>query len=200
MINSGWKLKPVTPPAVEPVTLARAKRHMRVVISDEDEDITSMIKAARMAAEEYTRRAFVYQVWDAAYPCFPTYGIRLPKPPLISLISVNYTDDDDVYQLLPSDQYRVDSFAEPGVILRPNGVRWPIITQAGPRVVIRFAAGYPQGAGSPGDDAENVPDPIKAAILLHVGEMYENRDVAAEMPMACESLLHPYRVYGWGDA
>lgn len=52
--------------------------------------------------------------------------------------------------------------------------------------VIRFRAGYPDG----------VPAPIRMAILLHVGSLYENREQSAEKwapTRAYEALLAPYR-------
>lgn len=201
MTNSGWKLKSITAPAVEPVSLDEAKAHLRVVTSHEDADISRMIVAAREAAEQYTRRAFVAQVWEAGYEQFPDCGVfELAKPPLIDVVSVSYTDDDDAEQTLSENTYTVDDYSEPARILRKRDTTWPTLTEYGIRVRVRFMAGYPQGSGSPSDDAENVPEAIRSAILLHVAEMFENRDTAAAMPAACESLLHPYRVYGWGDA
>ncbi|QLY36012.1 phage gp6-like head-tail connector protein [Citrobacter freundii] len=47
----------------------------------------------------------------------------------------------------------------------------------------------------PGDD-------VKAAMLLLIGNWYENResvvigDTVAEVPFAVEALLQPYRIYG----
>lgn len=43
----------------EPVTLERAKQHLRVVNNDEDALITSYITAAREYAEKYQNRVFV---------------------------------------------------------------------------------------------------------------------------------------------
>jgi hypothetical protein len=47
-----------------------------------------------------------------------------------------------------------------------------------------------------------VPAPIKAAVLLMVGDLYENRETVAEgapapveMSMTVERLLSPYRVW-----
>lgn len=199
MTNSGWKLKLVTPPVVEPVTLEEAKEQCRVVISADDAFLTGCIIAAREAAELYTRRAFVAQTWEAGFERFPEC-FELAKPPLIRVVEITYTDDDGVAQTLAADQYTVDDYSQPARVLRPRSVTWPVLTETGIRVRVRFEAGYERGEGSPANDAANVPEGIRQAIKLHVGEMYENRDVAHAMPQACESLLHPYRVYGWGDA
>ncbi len=199
MTTSGWNLKLITPPAVEPVSLDEAKEHLRVVIADDDALIAGLIVAARQAAENYTRRAFVAQTWEAGYSAFPCHAFELAKPPLIEVVSVSYTDDDDVAQTLSASLYVVDDYAEPAKLIRKRNATWPAITEMGARVRIRFTAGY-AGEGSPANGAENVPEAIKQAIKLHLGEMYENREAATAMPQACESLLHPYRVYGWGDA
>lgn len=206
MTNSGWNLKLITPPAVEPVTLEQAREHLRVFITDDDDFITRLIVAARQAAENYTRRAFVAQEWEAGYQSFPCDGFELAKPPLIGLSAITYTDDDDVEQTLPASDYTVDDYSAPAKVYRKRTASWPVLTENGTRVRVRFVAGYPQGEGSPGDEAANVPDAIKHAILLHLGHMYENREavnvgnITTELPLAYDSLLHPYRVYGWGDA
>ena len=67
----------------------------------------------------------------------------------------------------------------------------PVIDQDDPvdengEVRIRFRAGYPDG----------VPAPIRAAILLHVGTLYQNREQEAdkfEPTRVYEALLAPYR-------
>lgn len=198
MTTSGWKLKLVTPPSVEPVSLEEAKGHLRVTITDDDSEITRYIKAAREAAESFTRRAFVTQTWELGlYSLDPT--IELPKPPLISVVGITYTDQDGAEQTLRTTDYVVDDYTEPGLIYRARAASWPALTpESGVRAKVRFTAGY-RGQGSPGDGAENVPEMVKVAILLHVGEMYENRQTATAMPAACETLLHPFRVYGWDD-
>ena len=52
-------LQLVTPPAEEPVSLAEARLHLRVDFTDDDALITSLIAAARQAAETLTGRQFV---------------------------------------------------------------------------------------------------------------------------------------------
>lgn len=58
---------------------------------------------------------------------------------------------------------------------------------------VRYRAGYADGA---------VPAPIRHAILLMVGHLYENRMAVTAatnmgvMPMGVDALLSPYRVWG----
>ena len=60
--------------AVEPVTLAEAKAHLRIEteVTDEDTFVGSLIKASRLFCEHKTRRVFIDQTWtltfDAGFP------------------------------------------------------------------------------------------------------------------------------------
>ena len=56
-------LKLVTPPATEPVTLAELKAWAKIDTDADDALITSLLAAARQAAEDYTRRSFITQSW-----------------------------------------------------------------------------------------------------------------------------------------
>lgn len=47
-------LQLLTPPTAEPVSLVEAKLHLRVDFNDDDALITSLITAARQAAETIT--------------------------------------------------------------------------------------------------------------------------------------------------
>ena len=54
-------------------------------------------------------------------------------------------------------------------------------------------------------EASAVPRPIRQAILLLIGTMYENREsvlvaqgvTVAQLPFGVDALLMPYRIFGW---
>ena len=186
----------VTGPAVEPVSRDEAKAHLRVDLSDDDTLIDSLITAARVHVEQHLRRALVTQTWDLVLDCFPAgREIRLPLPPLASVTSISYTDDGGGAGSVDAGEYVVDTDREPGRLVLKSGGTWPAVTLrevAGVRV--RYVAGYGNAAA--------VPGPIKQAILLLVGTLYENREdtlvaqgvTVMRLPFGVEALLMPYKV------
>lgn len=185
------KLVTVTAPAEEPITLAEAKLHLRVEIDEDDNPITAWITTARIAVEYFTQRALTTQTFDLYLDQFPDGNyIKLPRPPLQSVTWVKYTDDEGNVYTLPSSQYVVDVYGEPGRVVLKNGYSWPTTElQVVNGVQVRFVAGY--GA------AANVPESFKSAMYLKIGDLYENREntviqpgaVPTSLPAGAESLL-----------
>lgn len=97
-IHFGHKL--LTAPAVEPVTTAEAKSHMRVGTTDDDTLIGNLITAVRQHTESLTRRIFVGAIWQYTLDAFPSgrEPIVLPKSPLLFLKRVRYVDPNGVTQ------------------------------------------------------------------------------------------------------
>ena len=61
----------ISPPAVEPVTLADMKAHLRVTHDSEDAMIASLIKAAREELEQAAGLALISQGWRLYLDCWP---------------------------------------------------------------------------------------------------------------------------------
>ena len=74
-------LKLITAPAAEPVLLADAKLHLRVDHIADDDLITSLITAAREAAEHLTGRALITQTWERVLGAFPSSAPTRPALP-----------------------------------------------------------------------------------------------------------------------
>lgn len=186
----------ITAPAIEPVTTAEAKAHLRVDIADDDTLIDNLVKAAREQAESFTGRALLTQTWEYALDGFPAENhIDLPKPPLQSVTSVTYYDTDGAAHTFAATSYYVDKSMEPGRLVLDYGETWPSETlrPSSGAVVIKFKAGY-------GDAATTVPQSIRQAILLLVGHWYEAREaiivgtISTELPMTVKYLLWPSRM------
>lgn len=166
----------VTAPSGEPVTLAEAKAHLRVDITDDDVSIAGFIKGAREQFELDTRRALITQTWDLTLDAFPSASeLELPLPPLASVTSITYKDVDGNVQTFPAASYVVDVSELFGRIVLKSGYTWPSTTLwAAGAVVVRFVAGYGAAAA--------VPQGAKQAILLLVAYWYENREAVAVQP------------------
>lgn len=172
----------ITPPAVG---LDEAKLQVRSDAADTSEDglIQSYIVAATAAAEHLLGRALVTQTWKLQADGFPVGAMELGRPPVRNVSSIQYLDADGVQQTLDPSQYSL--CADP---LAPTVTgTWPVGTE----VVVTFEAGY----GS----VDQVPESIRAWILLHVGALYANREVVVgassvvTLPFA-DGLLDRYRV------
>lgn len=189
-----YSLALVTGPASEPVTLSEAKAHLKVEHSDDDTLITSLIKAARGYCETYTRRAFITQTWDLFMDEFPPSSdepIFIHNPKLQSVTHVKYFDINNVEQTWAGANYQVDIATEPGRILPVDGTTWPAVKRRMNAVNVRYVAGY--GAAS------DVPQEIKQAMLLLIGDWYENREDSSltnsgASSHAIKSLLYSKRV------
>jgi len=190
----------ITPPAAEPISLEEAKAHLRVDHDTDDALISMLIGAARQDCEEWTARAFVTQTWELVVDAFPTNEILIPRPPLQSITSIKYDDGDGFEQTLSSTEYVVDDVSQPGWVV-PVTTGWPSSIFEGINAVrIRYVAGYATSGNSPDNLADNVPGPIKAAIMLRLGQLYEHREdviagtTAVALPNGAEFLLRQYRV------
>lgn len=200
------KLKLVTAPSSEPVTLSDAKMHLRVDLSFTNDDgyISGLIMAARAYIEDVTGRALVTQTWDMWLDRWPSVDfIEIPLPPLQSVTSLTYWDVDSAeYSLTENDEFTVDTESLFGRIILEDDEVWPSeVLHPNNPIKIRFVAGY-LDTSSPPDSAAGVPAPLKQAIKLLIGHWYSNRmavspDQMGEVPLGVKSLLAPYRAYGW---
>lgn len=185
----GFKL--ITPPATEPVSLTEAKLHLKIETADTADDalVTILIQAAREVAEQYTRRAFISQTWELQMDCFEEEDYKLITP-CSAITSVKYYDTDGVEQTVAVAVYGLSLSTEPNEIYLKYGQLWPTVRGQEDDVKIRFVSGY-----------TTVPASIKAAILLIIGHLYENREdvvvgrQVADLPKGSEYLLNPYRLF-----
>jgi uncharacterized phiE125 gp8 family phage protein len=213
--------KLITPPTAEPVTLDDAKAQARVDTNVDDALLTSLVTAARQWCEQYTGRAFITQTWQMWLDTWPVAieawwdGVRqgpisdldeisfvsLPRPPLVSVNSVTYYDNDDNATVWDASNYFVDTIREPGRLALRLGSVWPVPTRITNGIGIEYVAGY-------GSDADDVPEVIKTAIRQLVSHWYEHRGEAATsastrgtvvtpmtpVPLVIQALLDPYRL------
>ena len=153
-------------------------------LSIEDDYITDLITSARRVVERHSRRSLITQTWEVAMNSFPYCDvIKLPYPPLQSVTSVTYYDTDGTGATFTSDDYYVDTYAEPGTISLGYSKQWPTTTLRPTNgVIIEYVTGF-------GDAATDVPDEYKQAIKILGAELYEHREATD---------YHHYRDLPWG--
>lgn len=178
--------------AEEPVTLTEAKAHLRLDVSDDDALVTELIVVARKMVERDTGRCLVTQTWDGYLDSFPCGPIEVPRAPLSSVTSILYTDANGDSQTLSASDYRVDAVSVVPRIEPAWGIVWPVTRGMSNDARVRMVFGYGAAAA--------VPSPLKHAMKLIIGSLYEFREstisgtIVAEVPLAASRLLAPYRI------
>jgi uncharacterized phiE125 gp8 family phage protein len=191
-----------TGPAVEPVTVADAKAHLRVDTSEDDAYIQNLVTSAREWCEQYLDRTLVNTQWVMRFDSFPpdgTHDIELPRPPMATAgtttaVALTFTYENGTTATYSTASYRVDRNSTPGAVKTLYGQTWPPHLMDDNAVSVTWWAGY-GAAGS------SVPAAIRHAILMIVGILYEKRAAAEsgslnEVPFGVKSLLDSQR---WGS-
>lgn len=99
-------------------------------------------------------------------------------------LALEVTLDDTVYE--------VDAISVPSRGLLTYGSTWPTARSSSGSVRIRYVTGYSAPADSP--QVHVLPKTARAAILLMLGHLYENREAViagnlAELPLGVQALL-----------
>jgi len=165
----------LAPPLVEPVTLAEARLWARVDSDDTTQDamLLLLIKSAREKAEDITGRCFARRSFQLVMDEFPADDepIEIPYPPLITVDSITYTDNDGTDQVLSGspDAFLVDTGSYPGRLTPLYNGTWPVTRAVVGAVRIAFTAGY----AAP----KNMPIRVREYVMAVVSTKYENREL-----------------------
>lgn len=178
----------VAPPTVEAVTLQQAKLWLRVDGDEENALISALISAAVAHLDGWTGvlgRALEEQTWELALDAFPSREIHLPLGPVVGVTSIKYDDAEGVEQTVDAADYYVDARSTDGWVIPVSAFAWPAPMSAANSIRVQWVAGT------------GTPPAIGAAILLHVGHLYANREAAAEakvaLPLGFDALVAPWR-------
>lgn len=190
-----------TAPDVEPVTKAEVKIHLRLATTaaeaaaytTEDDLLDRLITTARIITEQEIGRKLITQTLEYYLDEWPDGDeIKLPYPPLQSATVTYRLEDDDDYDNTLST-IDVDIVSQPGRVILQPGESWPSgALYPDKPIKIEFVCGY-------GDEAADVPESIRSAILLRITDLYEHRgEIVAGVSVgriegAIDSLLWPYR-------
>ena len=197
-----YDLQLVTAPTIEPITLADARRQVRLFEGEAafDEELKVLISTARQWAEDATARCFIEQTWDLLFPRgFPSTSmhavissdeIRIPRAPLkaaAGITHLKYLDTDGAQQTLLATKYDVVSRGGRAVLVPVYGTSWPSTrdwpTGGNYPLEVRFIAGY-------GAAPSLVPARYRHAMLLHLEAGFDRDPDHKELLMErAEGLL-----------
>lgn len=192
------KLRVLSNPVAEPITLEEARLHLRVdtegspAESVDDPLITGWISAAREHCEKYTGLILAERLYEGRENLIGS--LYIPTSPVIDIQEITYLDDDGVLQTVDPSVYELDaSDPQLPVVKLQRNQQWPSSNEG--RIV--FGAGYIAPGSSPAYLA--MPFAIKAAILLMLGHLYENREATTaenliELPLGVKALLRPHGI------
>jgi uncharacterized phiE125 gp8 family phage protein len=180
-------------PAVEPVSLADAKAHLRVDSTADDTLIALLIVTARLQIEAALSIGLIDQTWSwflDAWPD-PRAPLELPIAPVRQITALRTYDLADQQTLHPLADLQLDTDPRrPRLSLRSGAL------PAAPRrpmngIEITMSVGF-------GPAATDVPAPIRQAILQSVAHLYEHRENSSEptnalpLPSTVARLLAPF--------
>ena len=185
--------------------LADVKAHLRVSWTSEDSYITTLIRSAYNIAEGYTNLSLIPKTHEMFLDRFPNSYDGSKEDEWLDLVNscgglsittIKYYDADNVYTTWNSSNYNVD---EPGITW---GRVYPKVDKVFPStadrpqaVEVKYDTGFDNATAG-----DVLPDAIRAAILILIGNLYENRQdnivgrIASELPMTAKVLLAPYRM------
>lgn len=180
-------------PAVEPITLAEAKAHLRIDDTAQDAYITSLIVTSRLQIEAALGLALITQGWRWTIDTWPeAYALELPIRPVQSITALEIAHLSGPPTTLSPTDYVLDGNAAPARLVLTNPPPpYPDAPAGG--ISIALTAGF-------GNAGAEVPRPIRHALLLLVAHWFECREPAggdtkaAPIPDVVSDLLAQFRV------
>ncbi|MCK5644600.1 MAG: hypothetical protein KAJ19_27630, partial [Gammaproteobacteria bacterium] len=94
--------------------------------------------------------------------------IELPRPPLLTVISLSTFDEDDTETVYDASNYFVDTSSLTGRLVLKSDATFPTDVREVNGIKIIYTAGY-------GPELIDVPEQIRTAILKTAGMLYEER-------------------------
>jgi Phage gp6-like head-tail connector protein len=209
-----------TAPAVEPISLAEVKTHLRIDTADEEGLLQALILTSRLHIEVALNLALITQNWSCYFDQWPATltgrgvphapasaaftsldphtalaasasALRLPHGPVKSVDAVRVYADDGTFVLIPVTGFALALFSRPARIARRIATSLPTPGRALNGIEFAITAGF---GATPAD----VPSPIRQALLLLVAHWYEHRDpgeigtAATQVPATVSALLAPW--------
>lgn len=178
-------LKIITDPSTEPVTLAEAIAYCRGNTGIEDSLFNSLISVAVEQVELITEHRLITHTTEQYFDCWPnselftavsdSRRLYLRFPPLVTINSVKYYDEDGSLQTLASSNYWTmnNSKHQAFVQFKPSA-SLPSLENGRPQsIIVNYDNGY-------GATAATVPETFKQAIKMFINDLYYARRMNME--------------------
>ena len=174
------------------VSLSEAKTHLRILHTDDDTYITSLIKAAQLTAEYYCNTDFTSCNWT--YTCdLWNQTQKLPHGQWFKILNIKYYDDNGVQQTWAATEYDVDIGTIPNRITLKQNKTYPSLRDGVANITISLV--------STGENYNNnYTEVAKQAVLIMLTDMYENRQsvvvgrIASSIPKTSQYLLDTLKI------
>ena len=178
-----------TPADTMPISLPEAREHLRIDGTFEDSYLEALIASATDHVEKYCGRSFTEQGLTLYLDAFAD-EMQLPRGPISAITGITYYDANNALQTLPTSVYDADLISDPAVVALAFNQAWP--TTYSRRNAVRIAY----------TTAATVPDAVKMAIKLIMGQWFEMRSAVSdkivyEIPNGIAALLANHRSYGF---
>jgi len=185
----------ITKPTIEPLTLSETKRHLNLEHDDDDTLVERLIVVARQHVETVTGCSIVRQEHRLYLDKFEE--AFLPYGPAKSITQVIYIDANGSSQSLSTSVYELDD--EKGQIILSYDQSWPDARAQRNAIYIDYFTGYFDNSVSPISLRDDLPEDLKHAMLLLIGDLFLSRETQVDIKlyknMAFDYLVGPYRTY-----
>jgi len=168
------------------VSLEEARKHLDVHgFDDDDAQIATLVEVATGHLESTLNLTLAKTKFRQSFSDF-CHAATPDIYPISSIISISYFDESNNKVDLPVDNYQLFNTIRGSVI---HFLKSPSCLYPRPDAVqVTFWGGYEDG---------EIPDPLKAAILMHTASLYDFRsDLSVARPIstkAWKTLVWPYR-------
>lgn len=182
---------------LKPITVGDCATALNITNTDDYDYLSTLIDRAIDYYEKRTARQLLTATWKLYLDTFPD-EIELARPPIASVTSITYVDQDGTTQTLSASNYQTDIVNpnSPGRIAPAYGMVWPSVRgETYNAVCVTFTAGWTTAAA--------VPATIKQALTAIVGHWFENREpvnignITTALPMHLDALL---AIDDWGPS
>ncbi len=179
----------INPPDREPVTLEAVKLFLRLDHDDEDSFLLDLIRSAREQLETLCGTSLIERSRRLTLTPPLSRCLTLNVSPVSALTGLTLHLQNGEEESLSLDQLSINLRANPATVsLKTLGLWGWHKRQDIAAITVDVISGY-------GPDIDDIPMPLRQALLLLIGQGYEHRS-GRDMPsitLMVDALIMPYR-------